>query len=849
VTQVADILVVDDDPGVCETLGDVLQQQGHRVQTAGKGQVALERMMQRPAVDLAIIDFRLSDVSGLDLLRRIRMQSPETEVILITGHASLRSALETIHAEACSILVKPLDVGYLLTTIDRALARRRRTRELHESEERYRLITGNMTEAVFLLDVEGRLLMGNAYGETLTGYAQEELKGQRVFSLLTPESARQAELRLEALRAGRKVSPRFDVELVHRDSGRIYAEVHVSSMVKAGRVVSWLAVARDVSARKRAERVAGALAELDRDPVDTIDASCVAQRMVAFALQVFEGRRAAFYTFDPASGVLVCVATAGEVGSENSVGWRRPADAGLAGRAVTERRLVSSSGTASTRIVLSEDADERLLEEALPGNVAAPLIARGAVLGVLALGIGRQRAMSDEDLRLFGIFADNAARALDNVQLFAECERRRTAAERLTGVAGLLSRSLRAEDVAQEIADSVFAILGARVAAVYRLEPESSALEAVAVTAVPGVPQSSLRRGTALPPNVGAASLAVRERRPVTSPDILADPRISFTPELREAIDQISYRAVLAVPLLVQDRVVGALGVGHQAGVVFSDEDIRLVGAFADHAAVALENERLYRDLDAVLATQERVVTAERLQAAEALVAGVTHYFNNVLQALLGRIQLVLLRLDDLEDLRSAEVHRSLEAGLGTIRDAAEVLRRLQVFSESQTLSGPQPVRLNALVRQAVEAIHLHWKGGADARGVGIKLATELDRVPDVAGEPVALLEVLSVLLLNAEDALPAGGGTIAIKTWVSERWAHCAIADSGMGMSQDVRSRAIEPFFTTKGSGRKGLGLSVAHGIIRRHRGEIEIAGAEGRGTTVTFRLPLEPCRQVARA
>jgi DNA-binding NtrC family response regulator len=169
-TQVADILVVDDDPGVCETLGDVLQQQGHRVQTAGKGQVALDRMMQRPSVDLAIVDLRLPDVSGLDLLRRIKMQSPGTEVILITGHASLRSALEAIHAEASSILVKPLDVGHLLTTIDQALARQRRARELRESEERYRLVTENMTEAVFLLDVEGRLLMGNSYGETLTGY-------------------------------------------------------------------------------------------------------------------------------------------------------------------------------------------------------------------------------------------------------------------------------------------------------------------------------------------------------------------------------------------------------------------------------------------------------------------------------------------------------------------------------------------------------------------------------------------------------------------------------------------------------------------------------------------------------
>jgi DNA-binding NtrC family response regulator len=86
-------------------------------------------MMQRPSVDLAIVDLRLSDASGLDLLRRIKMQSPETEVILIAGHASLSTAPGTIHAEASSVLVKPLDVRHLLSTIDQALARRRRAQD------------------------------------------------------------------------------------------------------------------------------------------------------------------------------------------------------------------------------------------------------------------------------------------------------------------------------------------------------------------------------------------------------------------------------------------------------------------------------------------------------------------------------------------------------------------------------------------------------------------------------------------------------------------------------------------------------------------------------------------------
>lgn len=92
-SQHADILVVDDDPGMLETLGDVLAREGHRVHAADRGSVALTRLAQSPPVDVAIVDFKLPDISGLELLNKLKAGSPETEVILITGYASLATAL------------------------------------------------------------------------------------------------------------------------------------------------------------------------------------------------------------------------------------------------------------------------------------------------------------------------------------------------------------------------------------------------------------------------------------------------------------------------------------------------------------------------------------------------------------------------------------------------------------------------------------------------------------------------------------------------------------------------------------------------------------------------------------
>ena len=251
------------------------------------------------------------------------------------------------------------------------------------------------------------------------------------------------------------------------------------------------------------------------------------------------------------------------------------------------------------------------------------------------------------------------------------------------------------------------------------------------------------------------------------------------------------------------------------------------------------ENERLYQDQRSALATlkasQERLVEAERLQAVGALASSVTNYINNVLQALLGRVQLVLHKLEQPAAIQDLEVSER------TILEAGQVLRRLRRFCEVRTLSNAEPMDLNRLVRQAVEVSRADRRCDTSADGGRLEVLTELGDIPSVAGQPMAFLEVLSILLANAVEALPAGGD-ITIRTWQSEGAVHCAVGDSGIGMSEDVRRRAMDPFSTTKGPERRGLGLSVAYGIIQRHQGEIEITSVEGAGTLVTLHLPLPP-------
>jgi len=137
-----------------------------------------------------------------------------------------------------------------------------------------------------------------------------------------------------------------------------------------------------------------------------------------------------------------------------------------------------------------------------------------------------------------------------------------------------------------------------------------------------------------------------------------------------------------------------------------------------------------------------------------------------------------------------------------------------------------------------VELIRPQWQDEAERRGCPIEITLELGPIPPAVGEAGPLREVLINVILNAIEALREGG-VISIRTWPADEQIRCAVTDNGVGMPEDARRRALEPFFTTKGPKSTGLGLSVAYGTIQRYGGTLKIDSAEGEGTTVAVSLP----------
>jgi len=251
------------------------------------------------------------------------------------------------------------------------------------------------------------------------------------------------------------------------------------------------------------------------------------------------------------------------------------------------------------------------------------------------------------------------------------------------------------------------------------------------------------------------------------------------------------------------------------------EREIRLLSALARQAAIALDNARLVGDLrrtlDDLRAAQETLVRGATLRAVGELAAGAAHHLNNLLAVVLGRTQLLLMKNPDAP---SAISLRSIERAA---TDAAETVVRIQGFTRTAKRSEMVSFDLNAAVQEAIEFTRLRWQDEAQVKGAPIDVAFEQGSPPAISGRSAEIREVMTNLILNAVDALPAGG-RIAVRTRGEPGRAVVSVSDSGIGMSGDVKRRVFEPFFTTKGVKRTGLGLAVAYGTIRRHGGQVEV-------------------------
>jgi signal transduction histidine kinase len=287
---------------------------------------------------------------------------------------------------------------------------------------------------------------------------------------------------------------------------------------------------------------------------------------------------------------------------------------------------------------------------------------------------------------------------------------------------------------------------------------------------------------------------------------------------------------LLLVPIVRKGEPIGIMTMVARPRRRWERASVDLAAAIAGQIALVADNARLYRE---VQTKAERLVQGETLRALGELASGAAHHLNNLLTIVVARVQLLHRTVND------ERVQRPLATVKRAAKDGAEVVRRLQQFAGMRRTAQPRAVDLNQVVNEVIDLTRDRWQDGARAAGLQIVIEPRLSALPTVDGDAAALRELLTNLVLNAADAMLTGGH-ITIETRQERGHAFLPVTDTGFGMSDEVRLRAHEPFFTTKGVKSTGLGLSVSYGIARRHGGDVTIRSQEARGTTVTVQLPL---------
>ncbi|MBI2351604.1 MAG: GAF domain-containing protein, partial [Deltaproteobacteria bacterium] len=226
----------------------------------------------------------------------------------------------------------------------------------------------------------------------------------------------------------------------------------------------------------------------------------------------------------------------------------------------------------------------------LVSYLGVPMFAKEEILGVLSFYTKEEHEFTAEEVEFLTTLAGQAAVAIHNARLHEETERRRREAEELARVAQSLTETLDMRAIGERIVTSVRELFGVSASTLRLLQPDGLLRTLVST----GESFSQTSGEDALPAGIGLASVAVAEGRPIWSADVLNEPRIRLTDRMRGHQLRSGDRSMIAVPLRVHGKIIGALGLADQTGRTYSDSEVALVQTFADQAALALENARLY---------------------------------------------------------------------------------------------------------------------------------------------------------------------------------------------------------------------------------------------------------------
>jgi signal transduction histidine kinase len=472
------------------------------------------------------------------------------------------------------------------------------------------------------------------------------------------------------------------------------------------------------------------------------------------------------------------------------------------------------------------------------GHLIVPMVREGAVIGSIAVGRTQTEPFSASQIELLKTFADQAVIAIENVRLFQELQTRTGELARsvdelkaLGEVGQAVSSTLDLETVLATIVSRANQLSGSDGGAIYEYDEDAETFHLRATQNI-DAELVELLRSTLIRKGEGALGRMAQTREPTQVPDILEDP--SYQTRVRETVVRTGYRALLAVPLLREDHIIGGLIVNRRAPGEFAPDVIELLRTFAAQSALAIQNAQLFQELEK---KSRQLEVADRHKSE--FLASMSHELRTPLNAVIGFSEVLLDRMfGELNPKQDEYLQDILSSGRHLLSLINDILDLAKIEAGRMELEVT-----DFHIPQAIDNAITLIRERAARRAITLEVDVD-PQLGEIKGDERKVKQVLLNLLSNAIKFTPEGG-RVKVQAGLADGFAEISVVDTGVGIAPEDHEAVFEEFrqvgsdYAKKHEGT-GLGLTLSRRFVELHGGKIWVKSQLGQGATFTFTLPV---------